>query len=291
VSGAVPITAVVLTRDEQANLPSCLDSLTGWLQRIVVVDSGSVDETCRVARERGAEVLEHAFESHTKQWRWALDRLGGGADWVLGLDADQVVTPELRASITRLFAGADPRLEQCDGFYVNRRQIFRGRWIRHGGYYPKYLLKLFRAGRVQLDPADLMDHHFHVAGATARLSGDLIEENRKEQDISFWLQKHIRYAELLAREEQMRRAGAGTQLVPAAFGSPDQRVVWLKQRWYALPRYWRAAGYFLYRYVVRLGFLDGREGFVFHSLQAFWLRLIVDVQLDQLETRQEGGRS
>ncbi|MGH7470260.1 MAG: glycosyltransferase family 2 protein [Longimicrobiales bacterium] len=279
----MPITAIVLTRDEQANLPACLDSLSGWVQRMVIVDSGSVDATCQLARERGAEVIAHPFESHTRQWRWALDHVAQGADWVLGLDADQAVSPELRASITRLFVGPDGRLERYHGFYVNRRQIFRGRWIRHGGYYPKYLLKLFRVAHVQLDPADLMDHHFQVAGPTARLSGDLIERNRKEEDISFWLQKHIRYAELLAREEQLRRAGATAYLAPAWFGSPDQRVVWLKRRWYTLPRYWRAAGYFFYRYLLRLGFLDGREGFVFHALQAFWLRLIVDVQLDQLE--------
>ena len=286
-SAALPITVIVLTRDEEANLPACLDSVAGWVQRIVVVDSGSVDRTCELARAGGAEVLEHPFESHTAQWRWALDQVAGSADWVLGLDADQSVTPALRTSLTTLFQARDGRLEEHHGFFVNRRQIFRGRWIRHGGYYPKYLLKLFRARAVRLDPADLMDHHFHVHGPTARLKGDLIEQNRKEDDLSFWLQKHIRYAELLAREEMLRGQGAPAGVRPDWFGSPDQRVVWMKQRWYRLPRYWRAAGYFLYRYVLRLGFLDGREGFVFHSLQAFWLRLVVDAQLDQLEAGPE----
>lgn len=281
-SGTVPITAIVLTRDEEANLPACLDSLAGWVERIVVVDSGSTDRTQELARQRGVEVTEHAFASHTQQWQWALDTIATQADWVLGLDADQRVTPALRESITELFSNPR-RLEPFAGFYLNRRQIFRGRWIRYGGYYPKYLLKLFRRERVRLDPADLLDHHFRVAGATTRLAGDLIEQNRKEDDIGFWLHKHVTYAERLAREELLRRKGAANAVPAAWFGSPDQRVAWLKRRWYTLPRYWRAAGYFLYRYIIRLGFLDGREGFVFHALQGFWLRLVVDVQLDQLE--------
>ncbi|MEX2282085.1 MAG: glycosyltransferase family 2 protein [Gemmatimonadota bacterium] len=284
-SAIVRVTAIVLTRDEELNLPACLESLHGWVQRIIVVDSGSTDRTREIAGQHGALVLEHPFESHTRQWQWALDHAGNETEWVLGLDADQAVTPELRASIIELFSGRDQTLQQQDGFYINRRQIFRGRWIRHGGYYPKYLLKLFRRDRVVLDPGDLMDHHFHVAGRTDRLQGDLIERNLKEDAISFWLQKHIRYAELLASEELARRDGAARPIDDDPFGSPDQRVAWQKNRYYHMPRYWRAVGYFLYRYIIKLGFLDGREGFVFHVLQAFWLRLIVDVNLDELETR------
>jgi glycosyltransferase involved in cell wall biosynthesis len=279
----VPVTVIVLTYNEEPNLPVCLGSVRDWASRIVVVDSGSTDRTQEIAREHGAEVVEHPFESHTRQWEWALANVAAAPDWVLGLDADQSVTPELRASIIQLFTG--DHVADHKGFYLNRRQIFRGRWIRWGGYYPKYLLKLFQRSAVRVDPGDLMDHHFHVMGTTRRLRGDLIEHNRKEDVISFWLQKHIRYAELLAREEQIRASGQSGILVPALTGSPDQRTAWLKQRWYRLPRYWRSTFYFFYRYILRLGFLDGKEGFIFHSLQAFWLRLIVDVNLDELERR------
>jgi glycosyltransferase involved in cell wall biosynthesis len=289
-SRVVPLTAVVLTRDEELNLPACMQSISGWVQRIIVVDSGSTDRTTEIARDFGAVVLEHPFESHTRQWQWVLDQLTSDSDWVLGLDADQSVTPELRASIEALFAERDTRLRDNDGFFLVRRQIFRGRWIRHGGYYPKHLLKLFRRSRVKIDPADLMDHHFHVTGRTDRLEGDLIERNLKEEDIAFWLHKHVRYAELLAREELERKNGATRPIEEDAFGSPDQRVAWQKNRYARMPRYWRAVGYFLYRYFLQLGFLDGREGFVFHVLQAFWLRLIVDVQLEQIEkTETENG--
>jgi len=282
-SAAMSLAAIVLTWNEEENLPACLESLRGWVPTIVVVDSGSTDRTREIAVEHGAHVLEHPFESHTRQWQWALEYAALDAEWILGLDADQAVTPELRASIEQLFSRRDPRLQSRHGFFLNRRQIFRGRWIRHGGYYPKYLLKLFRRDAVRFDPTDLMDHHFHVDGPVEPLDGDLIERNRKEDVISFWLTKHVRYAELLAQEERLRGDASATGAQPDLFGSPDQRVAWMKRRWYTLPRYWRAGAYFLYRYVFRLGFLDGKEGFVFHALQAFWLRLIVDVNLDELE--------
>jgi glycosyltransferase involved in cell wall biosynthesis len=277
----IPLTVIVLTHNEEVNLPACLVSVRECAARMIVVDSGSTDRTKEIAREHGAEVVEHPFLTHARQWEWALNNLTAPGDWVLGLDADQSLSPELRASIIELFTGN--HLADYKGFYLNRRQIFRGRWIRWGGYYPKYLLKLFQRGAIRVDPGDLMDHHFHVMGPTQRLRGDLIEHNRKEDVISFWLQKHVRYAELLAQEERLRQRGHSGVLVPALTGSPDQRTAWMKQRWYRLPRYWRSILYFLYRYVLLLGFLDGKQGFIFHSLQAFWLRLIVDVNLDELE--------
>lgn len=289
-SGRIPLTAIVLTHNEELNLPACLESLRGCADRIIVVDSDSTDRTHEIARAAGAALLLHPFSSHAAQWQWALAQ-SDPAEWVLCLDADQALTAELRTSLEALFTGRDPRLQSQRGFFVNRRQIFRGQWIRHGGYYPKYLLKLFRRDAVRFDPSDLVDHHFHVAGPTALLSGDLLEQNRKEDEISFWLQKHVRYAELHAREELLRNEvttaanDASPVIEPDLFGSPDQRTAWLKRRWYTLPRYWRGALYFFYRYFIRLGFLDGRQGFLFHFLQTFWLRVIVDANLDQLEQR------
>jgi hypothetical protein len=204
---------------------------------------------------------------------------------VLGLDADQRLTTGLVSEISNLFAGAQSGLERVNGFYIKRRQIFRGQWIRHGGYYPKYLLKLFRRASVEIDELDLMDHHFYVAGPTAKLRQDLVEDNQKERDLSFWIEKHNRYAPLHAREEFLRRRdSASWKIRPSLFGSPDQRVIWLKQRWYGLPLYVRPVGYFLYRYILQRGFLDGKQGFLFHFLQAFWYRVLVDAHLNDLSS-------
>jgi glycosyltransferase involved in cell wall biosynthesis len=274
------ISVVVLTFNEERNLEACLSSIAGLTSQIFVVDSGSTDCTMSIARQFGADVVTHAFESHARQWQWALSTLPLKSNWVLALDADQALTPELRASISERIpqwvAAGSPA-----GAYVNRRQVFRGRWIRHGGYYPKYLLKLFRRDAVRLDASDLVDHHFHVAGATAILDGDLIEDNRNEDQIRVWIDKHNRYAVQQAREEQTRAVTAD-QRPTRPFGSPDERTRWRKRIWYRLPLYARPFGYFIYRYVFRLGFLDGKEGFVFHFMQAFWYRLLVDINRDEL---------
>jgi glycosyltransferase involved in cell wall biosynthesis len=281
----VIVSVVVLTLNEERNLAACLSSLAELTSEIFVVDSGSSDRTAAIAAEFGAHVVTHQFESHAKQWQWAFSTLPISAAWVLALDADQALTPQLRASIAQRVpewteAGAPV------GAYLNRRQIFRGRWIRHGGYYPKYLLKLFRKDAVALDAADLVDHHFHVAGPTAILDGDLIEDNRNENAIAVWIGKHNRYAVQQAREETARNADPD-QRPTRALGSPDERTRWRKRIWYRLPLYVRPFGYFIYRYVFRLGFLDGKEGFIFHFLQAFWYRLLVDINRDELSASQQ----
>lgn len=279
----LPITVIVLTFNEEANLDRCLASIAGWAGELVVVDSGSTDRTLEIAGRYGATIMCHPFETHARQWAWIFTSTPLRYEWVLGLDADQRVTSELHDEIAQLFGGTQDRLAGIDGLYVKRRQIFRGSWIRHGGYYPKYLLKLFRPAAVHLDERDLMDHHFYVAGKTALLRHDILEDNQKEYDIAFWIAKHNRYAPLHAREEMIRRhEAAAWPLRAALFGSPDQRVIWLKSRWYGMPLYLRPFLYFFVRYVLQFGFLDGKQGFIFHFLQAFWYRLLVDIHLDDL---------
>jgi glycosyltransferase involved in cell wall biosynthesis len=277
------LAVVILTYNEELNLPACLSSVDGLANTVLVVDSGSTDQTVAIATAYGARILIHPFESHAAQWTWALGQLEPQFEWVLGLDADQRLSPELRSELARIFSVPDVRLHTCNGFYVKRRQIFRGQWIRCGGYYPKYLLKLFRVRNVRIDARDLVDHHFYVSGKLSKLCGDLIEDNRKEADLGFWMSKHIRYAELHAREELSRRNAARAWLIPPKlFGTPDQRVVLLKRIWYHIPLYVRPCLYFVYRYILRGGFRDGKQGFIFHFMQSFWYRLLVDIRLDEL---------
>lgn len=268
------IAVVILTFDEELNLPECLASVAGM--RVLVVDSGSRDRTIEIARSAEAEVYFHPFESHAKQWAWALSNLHIPEPWVLGLDADQRLTEALRASIETELRKPDRGIK---GYYMGRRQVFRGKWIRWGGYYPKYLLKLFRKESVRFDEADVVDHHFWVDGETDFLVGDLVEANRKEDDISVWIEKHNRYAAIQAAAEERG-------LVPLAqaklLGNPDQRVLFLKRLWMRLPLFFRPFLYFGYRYLFRFGFLDGKQGFVFHFMQGFWYRLVIDIKRDEL---------
>ena len=277
--GRAPVAVVVLTWNEEANLEACLASVHDWCGELFVVDSTSTDGTVDIARRFGATVVTHPFTTHTMQWRWALGALGIQSPWVLALDADQRVSPELAESMRRTVAADDGKA--VDGYYLSRRQIFRGRWIRHGGYYPKYLLKFFRRGASRLDPQDLVDHHFLVDGHVGTLSGDLIEDNANERRISDWIAKHNRYARLQAEEERARLAAGAPEGRP--FGHRDERLRWVKRLWRRSPLYFRPFAYFGYRYVLRLGFLDGREGFVFHFMQALWYRLLVDINREELD--------
>ncbi|MFI5177511.1 MAG: glycosyltransferase family 2 protein [Vicinamibacterales bacterium] len=276
------VSVIILTHNEERNLRACLESVAGWAAAVFVVDSGSTDATLMVARQFDATVATHAFETHARQWAWALAELPISTEWVLALDADQRLMPDLRASIARAIAAPDA----ANGYFVCRRQVFRGRWIRHGGYYPKYLLKLFRRQHLSIDHADLVDHHFHVKAPVAKLRGDLIEDNRNEAKIADWIAKHNRYAVLQARQE-LAAAGGPPVSVRGVFGSPDDRTRWLKHVWTGLPLYLRPVLYVFYRYVLRFGWLDGKEGFIFHVLQGFWYRLLVDINLDELRAAAE----
>ncbi len=277
--GTIPVTLLVLTHNEALNLGACLASLAPFVAEAIVVDSGSTDRTVEIAVAHGARVLVHPFESHSRQWTWALANASIGTEWVLALDADQRATPDLVDGIAAVLARAQG--DQVAGCFVVRRQVFRGRWIRHGGYYPKHLLKLFRRDAVWIDEGELVDHHFRVRGRTVNLRGEIVEENLNENAIATWIAKHNRDAALQAREE-FERSHRSAALRARFFGSPDERVLWKKRVWGRLPLFVRPCLYFLYRYVVRAGFLDGRQGFVFHVLQGFWYRLLVDINLEEL---------
>ena len=281
----IPVSAVILTRDEEQNLPRCLESMRGLADEIFVVDSGSTDSTLAIARAAGAHIVTHDFAGHSAQWQWALSNLPIRNQWVLGLDADQRLMPELVAELRELF-GDPARTSRFSAFYVKRRNVFRGKWIRWGGYYPKHFIKLFRRDQLLHEEADLLDHHFRVHGEVGKLRHDIIEENLKEDQIDFWIQKHLRYAELLATEEGRRRRGGGpTTVKPVIFGSPDERAEWQKKTWTLLPRFVRAPAYFLWRYIFLLGFLDGKQGFAFHFLHAFWFRMVTDLKIDEQRQR------
>lgn len=278
----IPLCVLVTTRNEEVNIERCLQSVHGFADQIFVLDSESTDSTVEIARAY-AEVHTLVYDhSRIIPWifQWGLDNLPLRHDWVLILEADQAVSPELRDEIAALLARPDGPRE--DGYYIRRRQIFRGKPLRFGGYGSKVLLKLFRRSRSELDPVE-QDTRVYVRGPVGRLRAPLEEWNLKEDSIQFYLQKHLRYAEAFAQEELRRRRGeVPWKTKPRLFGTPDERILWLKDRYYRMPLYVRPVLYFLYRYFVLLGILDGRTGFLFHVLQAFWFRLIVDARLEEL---------
>jgi glycosyltransferase involved in cell wall biosynthesis len=285
----VPLTVLMVTRNEELNVERSLASVHGFADQILVIDSESADRTREIAGRFADDVRLLPYDhSRIIPWifQWGLDNLPIRHEWVLILEADQALPPPLRREIAAL-VGRPAAESGAAGYYIRRRQIFRGREIRWGGYGGKHLLKLFRRSLAELDPVE-QDTRVYVRGRVGRLANPLEEWNRKEDAILFYLEKHLRYAEAFAQEELERRLRAiPFKLKPRLFGTSDERTLWLKARYYRLPLLVRPVLYFLYRYVVLLGVLDGSNGFVFHFLQAFWFRLVVDVRLQEL-LRQAG---
>lgn len=266
------LTVVVLTRDEARHIERCIASVRDIAARIVVIDSGSTDGTRDLARAAGAHVLENPWVNYATQFNWALDHAGITTGWTLRIDADEVVLPELATSI-RAFISGDL---VTDGATANRRIYFMGRWIRRGGVYPIPQLRLFRTGRGRCENR-WMDEHMLVAGPIAHLAGDFADINLNS--IGWWTAKHNLYATREAVDALLADAGAAD----AGLARHARAKRWVKHNVYArLPLGVRALLYFLYRYIVLFGVLEGRAGLVFFALQSGWYRFLVDVKIAEL---------
>ncbi len=257
----LPITVIVLAYDEGANLPRCLSRVKDHVEDIVVVtnaDERGIDTTPDIATHYGARVFTHAYVNQARQFDWALQNVGVKTPWILKLDADEWVTDNLWRELEEKLGGTP---EDVAGYFIKRRVIFMGRWIRFGGYYPAWFLRLFRTGKARTDGREVDEHLVLTEGKTAKLQNDFVDENMK--GLSEWVKKHNDYAsrEAIAalREEAPKNA---------------------KQTLYAkLPLFFRAVLYWKYRYFIRLGFLDGVEGFIYHALQGLWYRFLIDAKI------------
>jgi glycosyltransferase involved in cell wall biosynthesis len=281
------VTVIVLTYNEEANLPACLHSLPGLDCEVFVVDSGSTDRTREIAVAGGAKVFDHPFENYAAQRNWAQDNLPIRSDWLLHLDADERLTPDLVEEIREMLSvRRAAETEGVNGFLLRKRTFFMGRWIRHGGHYPSYHLRLFRKGKGVCEDR-LYDQHFVVDGNIEKLKYDYVDV--LSSDLDTWTQRHVRWAELEAKELLNGDHGNG-QVRSAFFGNPIERRRWLRNGLYGRsPLFVRPFLYWIYRYFLRLGFLDGKEGFIFHFLQGFWFRLLVDIKLDEMRKRGHEG--
>lgn len=277
---ATPLCVVVLTYNEEKNIGDCLESIKS-LEHVFVVDSGSTDGTLEICRSYGVEVVQHPYVNHASQWQWALENLPIKSTWVLALDADFVVEPALLGKMRCELAKIG---EDVAGIYVRHRYRFGWGDIRFGGT-KKSWLRLIRYGRAKPDTGDLVDFRFVVDGKVVTWPEAVREYNRNDDDISVWVAKQDKFALRLAVEEELRRRGLhGWAGKPRLFGNTDERFAWLRDRWLWFPLFLRPVIYFFYRYILALGFLDGRAGFLYAALQGFWLRMIVDWKTIELRS-------
>ncbi|TDX62146.1 glycosyltransferase involved in cell wall biosynthesis [Methylosinus sp. sav-2] len=275
------LTAIVLVFNESIHIKRMISNLSLANANIIVVDSFSTDRSVDLVTGAGACVVQHEFSHQAQQFQWALDNLPIETEWVMRLDADETLTHELIEEIKQNL----PLLPaDVTGVNINRRHIFMGRWIKHGGRYPLTLLRIWRKGSAKIEQRWMDEHMVLLRGRAVTFDHDFCDDNLK--DIAFFTDKHNKYA----TREAIDRLNAEYGLFPRDEGVEDgassvqarlKRLV--KARIYnRLPFGVGPLAYFLWRYFFQLGFLDGREGLIYHFLQAFWYRLLVDVRVLEL---------
>lgn len=274
------VTTVILTLNEEVHIARAIACAQGFSREVLVVDSFSSDRTVAIARDLGARVVQHAWVNYARQFRFALEACGIATEWVLRLDADEVIGDDLAARLRAVLPTLPP---EVTGVMLNRRHMFMGRWIRHGGRYPLHLLRLWRNGLGEVEDR-WMDEHVRLRSGRAIAVPGLFADDC-ERDAAFFVAKHNGYAtreaiDVLARRHALFDAPA---LTAEGSGWQARTKRAMKERVYnRLPFGVGPLAYFLYRYVVQLGFLDGRAGLVYHVLQGFWYRFLVDVRVREL---------
>ncbi len=275
-------TVIVLTFDEERHIGRALTAIAEIASERIVVDSRSNDRTVAIATAAGAEVVQHPFVNQAQQFQWALDNLHIESEWVMRLDADETLTPELVEEIGRRLPQLPP---DVTGVNLKRRHIFLGRWIKHGGRYPLRLLRIWRKGAARIEQRWMDEHMVLLHGRAVTFEHEFSDHNLN--DLSFFTDKHSRYATREAIDVLMRRrhlGGADEALTGWSASGEAAAKRWIKERVYnRMPLWAGPLGYFLFRYFIQLGFLDGREGLVYHVLQGFWYRFLVAAKVDEFD--------
>jgi glycosyltransferase involved in cell wall biosynthesis len=276
--GEAPLSVIIPTRNEQRNLADSLASV-GFAAERIVFDSFSDDATVDIARAAGVPVVQRRFDVFSTHKNWAIDNIDLAHDWILLLDADERVTPELRAEIEAVVYGAGV----VNGYYIARQNLFAGKWIRHAGMYPDWQLRLFRRGRARYEDR-LVHEHMVVDGPTGFLRNHLIHHDYK--GIERYFDRHNVYSSLEAVEIHRSLTGRGRAEIRGNLfvPGPTRRRALKNFAYRYVPM--RALAVFLYMYIVRLGFLDGRIGFRYCLLRASYE---YQISLKLLELKDPGS--
>jgi len=281
------ISVIILTYNEEIHIARCINSLKAIAKHVFIVDSFSTDKTIEIAESLGAEIYHHQWKNYADQFQWGCDNCPIDTDWIMRMDADEYLEPDLQMEILQNLVRVS---DDVDGIYLKRKVFFYGKWLRHGGLYPLILLRIWRKNKGRIEQR-WMDEHIIITnnGKTIQFENDFIDENLK--GITFWVNKHNSYAiretiDLLNNKYNLFEK----DICLKSFKDPQakfKRI--LKENFYSkLPLGFRAIAFFLYRYILLLGFLDGSKGFIFHLMQGLWYRLLVDVKIMEMESKCNG---
>lgn len=269
----IDVTVVVLTKNEETNLVDCLRSLEGFAKRVVVVDSFSTDRTLEVARNWGADVYQHKFENYARQFNWALDNTNIDTKWTFRLDADERLTPELCKELEILVEENDQT--DVNGVTMEAWLYFMGRKIKHGCHNKRKLM-LFKTGIGRVEDRKMDEHTVLSRGTSVYAKNRFIHYDFK--DLTHWINKMNWYATREMQDYYEFMDGKSAELT-----AEDQVISANRKKkygfYYRFPMFLRSWLLFLYYYIFRLGFLDGKEGFVYHYMYHRWYRTLVDAKI------------
>lgn len=276
------LTAIILTKDECLHIARCLENVNRIAKKIFVIDCHSTDGTQDIARSLGAEVIEHDWPGNqAAQFNWALDNLPIDTEWILRLDADEYLTDELIKELETYVPDAP---EDVSALVLPLGRAFMGRVLKHGIVNGVSMIRMFRRGKARYENR-IMDEHLQVLeGATHTCKHQFIDDNR--MPLRHFIAKHNAYADREARlllEQEFGNAEIEEGYADSVKSKRGQKAMYAR-----MPLFWRAFGYFCYRYFIKLGFLDGKEGFLWDFLQGWWYRTLVDAKVYEIKRKSEG---
>lgn len=271
------ITAIILTYNEELHIRRCLDKISPIAKEIFIIDSYSTDRTLEIAKEyENVSILQNKWVNYATQFNWGLQNAPIKTKWVLRLDADEYLLPELVEELKKKV----PLLnDNITGITLKRRHIFLGKWIKRGTY-PIKLLRIFCNGKAICEERFMDEHIQLLEGISIEMDNDFVDHNLN--DVSWWSQKHIGYAireavDLLDMEYDF--TGAAQSDSNKIINNQAKRKRMTKHKYAKQPLFLRSFAYFCFRYFFKLGFMEGKEGFLWHFLQGWWYRTLVDAKV------------
>lgn len=276
------LSVIILTYNEEIHIARCLDNVAPIASAIYIIDCYSTDRTLEIAqRYERVHVLQNRWEnSYARQFNWALENAKITTEWVLRLDADEYLLPEL---VSELQEKLPQMPADVSGLCFNRRHIFLDKWMRRGTY-PVTLIRLFRYGKGMCEQR-FMDEHIQLTqGRVVQMEHDFCDHNLN--DLSWFCHKHVNYAireaaDLLDIELDLTGAAQADAVRNISTQAGKKRI--RKHRYARLPLFWRSAAYFCYRYFIRGAFLEGKAGFLWTFIQGWWYRTLVDAKVYEVK--------
>lgn len=277
------ISVVILTYNEELHIARCIESLKSVAKDIFVVDSFSTDKTVEIAEEYGAQILQNPWKTYATQFQWGLDNCPITTEWVMRLDADEYIEQDLISEVKQKLSKVE---DDVNGIYIRRKYFFLGQWIKYGAVYPLNLLRIWRTNQGRIEER-WMDEHIVLnrESKTERFNGHIVDDNLN--NTRWWTDKHNKYADREMIDILDEKYGL-FDVDDALKNNKDSSQTKLKRMakegiYNRIPIFVRPFLYFLYRYFLRLGFLDGTKGFAFHFMQGYWYRSMVDLRVFEAE--------